>query len=296
MTAATAATANPVLLNGLAGLLASIASTALLYPLDQIGVISQAAGVHGGLLNMLLSEDDCFRGLGSQLQATGLSYFVYFSAYTYMKPRFRSRQLPPSVADLVSASLAGMLGVALSTPLWVATTRLKIGRATGDGLWQEVGFILVQEGFGALWSGVASSMLLVANPAIQFVIYDLLKRNFFQREAEISASNAFIAGAIAKSVATCATYPFQVAQTRQRVHRRTPGVAETGIFDCLIEVVVMSGFAALYAGIEAKLLQTVLNSALMFMFYEKLVAQLRGIYAAIAENRSRRPKRFRQGI
>ncbi|CAE7519712.1 SLC25A17 [Symbiodinium natans] len=94
-----AAATNPILLNGLAGLLASIASTALLYPLDQIGVISQAAGVHGGLLNMLLSEDDCFRGLGSQLQATGLSYFVYFSAYTYMKPHFRARQMPPSVAD-----------------------------------------------------------------------------------------------------------------------------------------------------------------------------------------------------
>jgi len=238
---------------------------------------------------MLLAEDDIFRGLVSQLQATGLSYFVYFSVYNYMKPRFRAKQLPQSVADLVSASLAGILGVMLSNPLWVATTRLKIGRASADGLWQELAVIFAEEGLFALWNGVSSSLLLVANPAIQFMIYDLLKRNLF-RAPEISASEAFLAGAIAKSVATCTTYPIQVAQTRQRVHRHTPGMADMGLFQCLVEVVIMSGVTALYAGIEAKLLQTVLNSALMFMFYEKLVAQMRVLYSSIMEYRQRRAK------
>ncbi|CAK9095127.1 unnamed protein product [Durusdinium trenchii] len=152
-------------LSGLAGLLASMASVVLLYPLDQAGVISQASGEHASLFSLFM--EDLFRGLGSQLQATGFSYFVYFGVYTSLKTRFRRPQLPQSLADLLAASLAGMLGVMLSNPLWVATTRLKIGKATGAGLWEEIAYIIVEEGTGALWNGVSSSILLVANPAIQ---------------------------------------------------------------------------------------------------------------------------------
>ncbi|CAK9095125.1 unnamed protein product [Durusdinium trenchii] len=246
-------------LSGLAGLLASMASVVLLYPLDQAGVISQASGEHASLFSLFM--EDLFRGLGSQLQATGFSYFVYFGVYTSLKTRFRRPQLPQSLADLLAASLAGMLGVMLSNPLWVATTRLKIGKATGAGLWEEIAYIIVEEGTGALWNGVSSSILLVANPAIQFVIYDLLKRNVCKQPAP-TALEAFLAGAVAKSCATCTTYPLQVAQTRQRVNRHAKGMSDS-IIDCLLEVVVVSGFTALYAGIEAKLLQTVLNSALM---------------------------------
>eukprot|EP00434_Breviolum_minutum_P044664 symbB.v1.2.039919.t1/scaffold6874.1/size14891/1 len=133
-------------------------------------------------------------------------------------------------------------------------------------------------------------MLLVANPAIQFVMYDLLKRNFCKQPTP-SAFQAFCAGAAAKSFATCTTYPLQVAQTRQRVRRQTHGDS-MGILDCLLEVVVVSGFTALYAGIDAKLLQTVLNSALMLMFYEKLLASLISIHDHLfTARRQRRLKR-----
>ena len=43
------------------------------------------------------------------------------------------------------------------------------------------------------------------------------------------------------------------------------------------------GFAGLYAGLEAKLTQTVLTSALMFMTYEKIVNTL---FAAFGITRS----------
>ncbi|CAJ1344231.1 unnamed protein product [Effrenium voratum] len=280
---------SPVL-SGLAGLVASIASVVLLYPLDQAGVLSQATGEHGGLLYFLLL-DDAFRGLTSQLQATGFSYFVYFGAYTAFKGRLHAPWLPQSLADLLAAGLAGVLGVLLSNPLWVATTRLKIGKATGTGLWQELGYIMADEGAGALWNGVFSSLLLVANPAIQFVIYDMLKRNLF-RLPQPKALEAFLAGALAKSCATFVTYPAQVIQTRQRVYRHVQGMDDMSLVDCLMDVVVAHGFLALYAGIEAKLLQTVLNSALMFMFYEKLLAVLASVHVQLVSAfRLRRLKR-----
>ena len=89
----------------------------------------------------------------------------------------------------------------------------------------------------------------VTNPAIQFVIYDLLKRNFCQ-EAVPSALEAFFAGAVAKSCATCTTYPQHFGctsfckpfepRTRQRVHRHAKG-ADASIVHCLLEVIVSNG-------------------------------------------------------
>lgn len=37
--------------------------------------------------------------------------------------------------------------------------------------------IVRQEGVSALWSGTKSSLMLVSNPAIQFMVYEVLKRN-----------------------------------------------------------------------------------------------------------------------
>lgn len=37
--------------------------------------------------------------------------------------------------------------------------------------------VVRNEGFRALWSGLLSSLILVTNPAINFMIYEALKRN-----------------------------------------------------------------------------------------------------------------------
>lgn len=47
--------------------------------------------------------------------------------------------------------------------------------------------IVKQEGFWSLWNGTAPSILLAANPAIHFMVYESLKR-YFQRIFNTSVS------------------------------------------------------------------------------------------------------------
>lgn len=52
--------------------------------------------------------------------------------------------------------------------------------------------IIQEEGVGALWNGTFPSLLLVLNPAIQFMIYETLKR-WLRREVsrEVCGLNGF---------------------------------------------------------------------------------------------------------
>ena len=101
-----------------------------------------------------------------------------------------------------------------------------------------------------------------------------------------SAADFFVIGALAKMAATVATYPLQVAQalvysskTGEGMAKCLASVRSTSIL-CrpplfhptlrVVQVWAANGFMGLYRGMAAKLSQTVLNAALMFLFYEKL--------------------------
>lgn len=118
------------------------------------------------------------------------------------------------------------------------------------------------EGIGALWSGVGPSLILVLNPAIQFSVYEALKRNINSK----STLTFFLMGAFAKAVATILTYPLQLAQARLR-----HGSSKMNTLTLLFSILKRRGPVALFQGLEAKLLQTVLTAALMFTTYEKIV-------------------------
>ena len=87
---------------------------------------------------------------------------------------------------------SGSLNVLLTTPLWVANTRLKLQgtrpksqyKKTDDvavtkrysGLVDCIAQIYKDEGISSLWNGTLASLVLVSAPAIHFVVYELLKR------------------------------------------------------------------------------------------------------------------------
>lgn len=73
-------------------------------------------------------------------------------------------------------------------------------------------------------------------------------------------------GACAKAIATIVTYPIQLAQTRKR-HGCNGDISSAAL---LLSILKRKGPAALFQGLEAKLLQTVLTAAFMLMTYEKI--------------------------
>jgi len=109
----------------------------------------------------------------------------------------------------------------------------------------------------------------------------------------------FVLGAFTKAVATVVTYPLQLAQVVIRVqaskesrrHITTTnnlpppphnescgGVTYKGTWDCISSLYRKGGWAALYVGMDAKLLQTVLTAAFTFVTYEQILSLVRRGY------------------
>jgi adenine nucleotide transporter 17 len=111
-----------------------------------------------------------------------------------------------------------------------------------------------------------------------------------------SAIEHFINALLSKFVATLITYPIQLIQTRQRwsktptanndnnkTNEETTSKRQRRWFGAstihdLTEIIQQQGFRGLYRGLESKLMQTCLNSALMFVAYEELVEFLTRLF------------------
>lgn len=162
--------------------------------------------------------------------------------------------------DLMFGIIAGSINVLLTSPLWVVNTRMKLDKNSYNSLSEGLVDLFKKEGAKGLWSGTVPSLLLVSNPAIQFMVYESLKRQLISRGL-FDTFSAFLVGASAKAVATTLTYPLQLVQQRLRA-----GSSLKPLFRDMKSKPLVA-----FRGLEAKLMQTVMTAALMFIIYEKLV-------------------------
>ncbi|XP_052861657.1 peroxisomal membrane protein PMP34 [Anopheles cruzii] len=260
------------------------------------------------ILKHLIEEEGfatLYRGLVPVLESLCISNFVYFYTFHSLKALRSggSSSGQSALGDLVLGSLAGIVNVLTTTPFWVVNTRLKMkgldrrtaGAGNGhighkeqhpnsstnvayEGLLDGLQYIARTEGVRGLWAGAVPSLLLVLNPAIQFMVYEALKRRLTEGPAGTvtrspSALTFFGIGAIAKMIATVLTYPLQLVQTKLRHGNADKSLnlpVDIDTVQLLLIILKRQGVAGLYRGLEAKLLQTVLTAALMFMAYEKI--------------------------
>lgn len=222
--------------------------------------------------------------------------------------------------SLLASTLAGCVNVLLTNPLWVASLRIMETSLTDtnelhrQNLWIVIYRIIQNEGILCLWNGTKTSLLLVCNPIIQHFIYEQLWVLRNRREqhclkkgdgrsvskhqaASLSLFEAFVFGAIAKTVATVVTYPLQLAQVLIRLQRKkrppspntvcdrddSNNLAECemnygGTFDCLCQQFSSGGITSLFQGMNAKLLQTVLTAALTFLTYEQTLIMVDRVF------------------
>jgi adenine nucleotide transporter 17 len=143
--------------------------------------------------------------------------------------------------------------------------------------------VAADEGVLSLWNGTLASLVLVSNPVIHYVSYERLKIALLTKRhaagpagAALSALDIFLLGALAKSFTTVVTYPLQVAQSILRVQQKTAekegfARASMGLTGCLAQIYADRGVGGYFAGLQAKLLQTVLTAAISLVTYEKLL-------------------------
>ncbi|RWV80404.1 hypothetical protein GW17_00058330 [Ensete ventricosum] len=152
------------------------------------------------------------------------------------------------------------------------------------GLWETL-----SEGYWSeAYEGLGVSLLLTANPAIQYTIFDRLKQRILMKQsskvadtksspAALSAFSAFVLGAISKSVATVVTYPairckvmIQSADTEDESNKDTQSKTPKTMVGALSSIWGKEGFPGLFKGLQAQILKTVFSSALLLMIKEKI--------------------------
>ncbi|KAL9185308.1 hypothetical protein ACHAXT_003085 [Thalassiosira profunda] len=289
---------------------------------------------HETILQCLLrlhKEQTLYKGASHMATTLMVSNAIFFYALQATRRslasleqngRRRSPLVPKSSMgkSLLASSLAGAINVLLSNPLWVASLRIMESKLPDDvlrkrrpTLWNIMHRIARDEGVSQLWNGTRTSLLLVSNPIIQHFCYDRLrllllegrrKRVARGRDARVptiatlSPVEAFILGALAKTVATVLTYPLQLAQVLLRLQRKSISSPErssegsdkeayTGTLDCLCQQFSREGIPGLFQGMNAKLIQTVSTAAFTFLTYEQTLTQVARIYGIVGAHHKR---------
>lgn len=287
---------NTNLIHATSGGLGSVFAISVFYPLETTRTRLQVddhrvARYSPFVIREILTEEGIsglYRGWFSLVSSLFLTNFVYFYVFHGLKTLLLQEGVAQNyLKDLVFGMLAGTIAVILTNPLWVVNTRLKLQGAkfkSGDykskrychysGIIDCLYKICKYEGVKTLWSGTSASLLLVSNPAIQFMVYETLKRNLhflFIDQDLCGGVIYFIYGAVAKLVATLVTYPLQVVQTRVRAGFDNTTETGKGIGSSRKSLRWRS-LRTWYRGLESKLTQTVLTAALMLFVYEKISA------------------------
>ncbi len=182
----------------------------------------------------------------------------------------------------------------------VNTRRRNEEKAKALGFWTVAKEVYDTSGVAGFYGGLSASLIMVANPALQFAFYETLRQKqqrssstsstSSNNNSTISALEAFVLGATAKIGATLATYPMLVIKSRLQVGRREvlgtkkntiKATADDknegekkeydGIVDCMKDLYTNEGgFFAFYDGLTTKLSQTALCAALMFSSKEEI--------------------------
>nr|KJB67548.1 hypothetical protein B456_010G199000 [Gossypium raimondii] len=221
-----------------------------------------------------------YGGLTPSLVGTTASQGVYYYFYQIFRNKAESKALERQkkgigdgsvgmLSSLIVAALSGCVNVLLTNPIWVVVTRMQI---------QEV---YDEAGFWGFWKGVFPTLIMVSNPAMQFMLYEtMLKKLKKQRSLSkpdnngVTALEIFLLGALAKLGATVVTYPLNVVKARLQAKQVATGDRRhqyKGTMDAILKMIRYEGFYGFYKGMSTKIVQSVLAAAVLFMIKEELV-------------------------
>ena len=272
--------------DAISGTVAALLSLWSFYPLDVFKTIIQSTAS----VSTTAKLDDLWAGIRWKSAHTAASNFVYFYLYSWIQRVYlkHNRQESPSILlRLLMAAGAAIGNTFLTLPFDVISTRdqqqqqrannhsSRSCRATQplltinqtkrrrQTIHQYVTRLL------GYWKGLLPSLLLCANPSIHFTVFDSLRHRILFRnkmhQRQLHWIEAFYLGAIAKLVATLATYPL----IRAKMLLMTES-SHCGLWNTLQQEYKERGCSGLYQGCRLQLIHTLLKSAFLMMVRERL--------------------------
>ncbi|CAK5180351.1 unnamed protein product [Aphanomyces euteiches] len=194
-----------------------------------------------------------------------LQNFFYFYWYSWLKALYEKTRGPlTTTANLSIGALAGAINMTITLPLDVVSTRIQTSDASTSTV-ELVHQLYKEDGLLSFWKGYIPSLVLVTNPSIFYTIFDRLKLRVAR---ELSAMEAFVLAAIAKSIATIVTYPIIRAKVIMQAEKsKTSSGSMVQVLDRIWQ---QDGVAGFFQGCNAQLLNTVFKSALLLMTKEQI--------------------------
>ncbi|KAH7074467.1 copper amine oxidase [Paraphoma chrysanthemicola] len=275
-------------IESVAGFSAGVVSCLAAHPLDllknRLQLNTQTRSRPGDSLRILRNvvKDEggakaLYRGLWPNLLGNSLGWGLYFLFYGNLKELFQSRRKKGEhlgSAEFFSASIvAGLLTGACTNPIWVVKTRMLERGANHPSAYKTMSYglrhVYETRGLKGLWAGFIPSSLGVLHGAVQFSIYEnMKKRRGTQLGGQDQLSNweyVYMSGG-SKLLAGAITYPYQ--PIRARMQQYNAAQQYSGLLDVLRKTYKNEGLLAFYKGVIPNTLRVIPTTIVTFVVYE----------------------------
>jgi len=282
-----------------AGATGAVIANAIVYPLDIVKTRLQVqvkrkptdpapTGVDAthytstwDAISKITTEDGflgLYTGINGALIGVASTNFAYFYWYSVVRTLYLSSQkvpTPPStVVELSLGAIAGAVAQIFTIPVAVVTTRQQTqGKGEKKGMVDTAKEVIHSgDGWSGLWRGLKASLVLVVNPAITYGAYQRLREILFPGKPNLRPWEAFLLGAMSKSLATIVTQPLIVAKVG--LQSKPPPSRQGKPFKSFIEVmqfiVKNEGLLGLFKGIAPQISKGLIVQGLLMMTKERM--------------------------
>ncbi|OAA77659.1 Mitochondrial carrier domain protein [Akanthomyces lecanii RCEF 1005] len=296
---------HPAVVESIAGLSAGTIATLVVHPLDIVKTrmqiyrsVSDPLSKPPTTVRLLRSLTanprpiaSLYRGLTPNLVGNASSWASFF----FFKSRFErllaqrhgtaaNDEVRPSAGDyFVASALAGAATSVLTNPVWVLKTRMLSSDHGAQGAYPSMTAgartILRTEGVLGFYRGLGVSLIGVLHGAVQFAVYEPLKRAYYGRrlrrcgvasQASPMSTEATVAiSSCAKLIAGAATYPYQVVRSRLQNYHADERFGR-GARGVVARIWREEGLRGFYRGVVPGVVRVMPATWVTFLVYENV--------------------------
>ncbi|CAJ2508027.1 Uu.00g092130.m01.CDS01 [Anthostomella pinea] len=300
---------SPALVETIAGLSAGSVATLAVHPLDIVKTRMQihrssAANPQSlttiSLLRTLTRTPHpiaaLYRGLTPNLIGNASSWASFFFFKARAEQAILNLKGPTGTGSSDAASLspqdyfvasavAGIFTQAITNPVWVLKTRMLSSNRGAAGaypsMWAGAAQLLKTEGWRGFYRGLGISLFGVSHGAVQFTVYDPLKKMYIARVRKSSSGNrdqepqrfsneaTLVISSISKLVAGAVTYPYQVIRSRLQNYNADERFGR-GIRGVVRRTWREEGWRGFYRGIVPGVVRVMPATWVTFLVYENM--------------------------
>ncbi|KAK4987180.1 ADP/ATP carrier protein [Elasticomyces elasticus] len=249
------------------------------------------SGLYAGIAGSLLG-----------VASTNFAYFYWYSVVRtlYLSQRTQLGQAPGTAVELSLGAAAGAVAQLFTIPIAVVTTRQQTQpKGEKKGLLDTAREVVdSDDGWTGLWRGMKASLVLVVNPAITYGAYQRLRELIYPGRRALRPHEAFLLGALSKSLATLLTHPLIVAKVglQSRPPPSRNGVPFRSFVEVLRHIVRTEGLLAIFKGIGPQILKGVLVQGLLMMTKERVELLFVLLFAYVRRVRREELSRLRRVV